>query len=571
MIYLTEVSPAWKVSGLSSIICSFDFDPKIVSALKTIPNYYYHKTKKVWEIPVNYLTLLVDTLTFLDDITLKLWDQPEISEISKTDLTEDEIKAFKLPPYKHQLEAINYGLRERDSDGWLLLDSMGLGKSYTIMCIAETLKRRGLIKHCLIITGIDALRSNWYSECKKFSNESVMVLGRKESKSGKISYASIKERIEILKKPIDEFFVVMNISALRDPAIVKAINKSKQFGMIAFDEAHRGSRKSQMGNNLMDLEAKYKIAATGTPFLNNPLSIFVPLNWTKNDSSCMTTFKSQYCQFGGFNDSQIVGYKNLDLLKDELENCSLRRTLNDVRDMPPKTIEYTIIDMDDSHRQFYERVKEGVKEERDKVELNASNLLALTTRLRQATSCPSFISPDAPASSKIQRCIELVEDIVDSGEKVVILALFKETIEVLKQHFGKFAKFRFSVNTGDISENEFSGNIERFQSDPSEKVFIGTWSKCGTGITLNAAQYLICIDVPWTWGYFSQGVDRCYRVNNTKPLFVTVLACADTIDEKVLEIIQNKKELSDYIIDNINNDLAQNTENESMMRVLQAL
>ena len=105
-----------------------------------------------------------------------------------------------------------------------------------------------------------------------------MVLGRKESKSGKISYASIKERIEILKKPIDEFFVVMNISALRDPAIVKAINKSKQFGMIAFDEAHRGSRKSQMGNNLMDLEAKYKIAATGTPFLNNPLSIFVPLN-----------------------------------------------------------------------------------------------------------------------------------------------------------------------------------------------------------------------------------------------------------------------------------------------------
>lgn len=96
----------------------------------------------------------------LDDITLTLWDQPEIRQISETDLTSNEIAQFKFPPYNHQIEAINYGLRDRQAPGWLLLDSMGLGKSYSIMCLAETLYRRGLIEHCLIITGVDSLRSN---------------------------------------------------------------------------------------------------------------------------------------------------------------------------------------------------------------------------------------------------------------------------------------------------------------------------------------------------------------------------------------------------------------------------
>lgn len=106
---------------------------------------------------------------------------------------------------------------------------------------------------------------------------SAMVLGEKVSKSGKVSYASIKERVEILKGPIDEFFVITNISSLRDDAMIEAINKSKKFGMMAFDEAHRGSRQSQMGTNLLKLKADYKVAATGTIIVNNPQSAFVPL------------------------------------------------------------------------------------------------------------------------------------------------------------------------------------------------------------------------------------------------------------------------------------------------------
>jgi SNF2 family DNA or RNA helicase len=80
-------------------------------------------------------------------------------------------------------------------------------------------------------------------------------------------------------------------------------------------------------------------------------------------------------------------------------------------------------------------------------------------------------------------------------------------------------------------------------------VFIGTWGKVGTGWTLNAASYLICIDTPYTAAMFDQGTDRIWRVNNDRPAFITVFMCSDTIDERVQQIIETKKELGDYLVD----------------------
>ena len=266
----------------------------------------------------------------------------------------------------------------------------------------------------------------------------------------------------------------MNIESIRESSIVDAINKSGKFSLIAYDEAHRGTKQSQMGNNLLKLKAPYKIAATGSPIVNSPISAFVPLHFTENDKSTLTTFKAQYCVFGGFNNAQIISYKNLSNLKDLMDNCSLRRTLDDVRDMPPKTVEVELVEMDDAHKKFYDAIKAGVKEEADKIELNTSNLLALTTRLRQATSCPSALTTNPPDSSKVNRCIELVEDLTAAGEKVVILSVFKETLAVLEAAFTKLNKFRFSINSGDVADDIVSRNIDEFQNDPDVKVFVGT-------------------------------------------------------------------------------------------------
>lgn len=102
---------------------------------------------------------MVDSLTKIDDIELTLIPDEAKSEKSPTDLTEEEISEFKIRPLRHQIEAINYGLAENHSK-WLLCDGMGCGKTCESIYLAETLYRRGKIKHCLIICGVDSLRSN---------------------------------------------------------------------------------------------------------------------------------------------------------------------------------------------------------------------------------------------------------------------------------------------------------------------------------------------------------------------------------------------------------------------------
>ena len=554
MIKIYEISPPQKISGLSSLIVQFDYNEYIVDSIKTIPTAHYHKKEKVWELPVCYLGRLLDSLTFLDEIQLRLLDTPEDGEFhfnknfDLKPLTEIEKVSFKMKPFEHQLEAINFGL---DKEKWLLLDSMGLGKTNSIIWLAETLKRRGIIDHCFIICGVNSLKQNWKKEIQKFSTESAVVLGEYTTRTGTTRYRSMDKRAQQLKDPIEEFFVITNLESLRDDRIIEAFKKSSnKFGMIAFDEAHKAATKtSQQGTNLLKLEAPFKIAATGTLITNNPLSAYVPLSWTGNDQATLSNYKSQYCNFGGFADKQVIGFKNLDVLQEEIKNCSLRRTLDQVRsDMPPKTITLELLEPEDDQRKFYEAIKEGVKEEADKIELKTSSLLALTTRLRQASACPSILTTQPVSSCKVDRCVELIQELTSQGEKVVVLSVFKETLNELA---AKLGEFRFSINTGDVPDPVVASNVARFQDDPNEQVFIGTWGKVGTGWTLNSASYLICLDTPYTAAMFDQGTDRIWRVNNTRPAFITVLMCKDTIDERVQQIIETKKELGEYLVDGV--------------------
>ena len=554
MIRIFEISPGKKISGLSSLLIDFDFNQYIVDSLKTLPTYYYHKKEKVWECPVCYLGRILDSLTFLDEIQLRLLDTPESGEFHFNNnynlepLSEIEKVSFKMTPFEHQLEAINFGL---DKEKWLLLDSMGLGKTNSIIWLAETLKRRGIIDHCFIICGVNSLKQNWKKEIQKFSTESAIVLGEYVTRTGTTRYRSMDKRAQQLKDPIEEFFVITNLESLRDDRIIEAFKtSSNKFGMIAFDEAHKAATKtSQQGTNLLKLDAPFKIAATGTLITNNPLSAYVPLSWTGNDVSTLTNYKSQYCNFGGFKNNQVIGFKNLDVLQEEIKSCSLRRTLDQVRsDMPPKTVTLELLEPDDDQRKFYEAIKEGVKEEADKIELKTSSLLALTTRLRQASACPSILTTQPVSSCKVDRCVELIQELTSQGEKVVVLSVFKETLNELA---AKLGEFRFSVNTGDVPDAVVANNVTRFQDDPNEQVFIGTWGKVGTGWTLNSASYLICLDTPYTAAMFDQGTDRIWRVNNTRPAFITVLMCKDTIDERVQQIIETKKELGEYLVDGV--------------------
>lgn len=465
-------------------------------------------------------------------------------------LSEDK---WILKPFKHQLDGIKFG---KIHDSFLLLDDPGMGKTLQMIYLAEELKEQEGLEHCLIVCGINALKSNWKKEIQKCSRLSCRILGEKVSKKGRVSYSTTAERAKEILNPISEFFIITNIETLRNDNVIESIKKSKnKIGMIVLDEAHKvKSANSQQAKNLKKLSKyKHKIALTGTLIMNKPLDAFNALKWIDVEKSNLTDFKSQYCVFGGFGNHQIVGYKNIDSLKSEIEMYSLRRKKTDIEDFPDKIIINEVIEMEDDHRKFYENVQEGIKSECDKIDLNPKKVLALTTRLKQATVCPSILTSENINASKINRAFDLIEEICATGEKVVVMSTYKQPLQELYNKLNEYG-YKVLLGTGDLDDAEVSSNIDKFQNLDDYRIFLATTSKCGTGITLNAASYMICIDLPWTYALQQQVEDRINRITNKKSATIYRLICQGTIDEAILSTISTKKAISDYIIDDTVDD-----------------
>lgn len=306
------------------------------------------------------------------------------------------------------------------------------------------------------------------------------------------------------------------------------------------------SPTSIQGKNLLKLtKAPYKIAMTGTLLLNNPLDTYVPLKWIGAERSTYTNFRYYYCTYGGKFHNMLIGFKNTKVLKDMIEKYSLRRT-KDLLNLPPKIIINEYVEMDNSQEIFYENIKQGIKDQVDKVKLSTANLLALTARLRQATACPSILTTENIPSAKLDRACSLVEEIVSNGGKVLIFSTFKDSVYELEK---RLQQYKPLVATGDVPDESVNERVVQFQNDPENKVFICTWQKCGTGLTLTAANYEIFIDTPWTDAVYTQAQDRCHRIGTKDVVTIYHLITANTIDERVLEILQDKSAIASYIVD----------------------
>lgn len=541
MITIEENTPK-KIPGLTSLFITFNYKKEIVDIFKDIEVKNFDKKIKTWEIPATSLSYFIDKACYWDDIDLYLLKDKEKKEDKRYKLLD-----YKIKPFKHQEEAIQYGLNHNK---WLLLDTMGLGKSASVIHIAEELKARGKIDHCLIICGINSLKSNWAEEINKHSNLSSIIIGRKINKKGTVTAAPIPERVKQLKEKIKEFFVIINVESLRSKDILDAIIKGKNnFDMIAIDEIHKCNNDSSLqGSNILKCnKAKYQIGMTGTLLLNDPIDVYMPLKWIGVEKCPKSNFKYYYYRYGGPFNNQVIGFKNLDILKEQINENSLRRT-KDLLDLPEKNIIVEYLDMEEDQAKFYNDVKKGVKEEVDKVKLNTTNLLALVTRLRQATSNPSILTTSNIDSVKINRAVDLTEQLLSNNNKVVIFTKFIETAnklyEILKNKGA-------SLNTGETSDEDFNNNRREFQNNEKARIFIGTTGKCGTGITLTAAHYMIFIDTPWTFAEFDQCCDRIHRIGAKENVFIYELLTKNTVDERVHDILQNKKAISDYIVDDV--------------------
>jgi SNF2 family DNA or RNA helicase len=526
--------------------------------MKNLGSRVYSPDKKAWEVPITAIPTICRKLTAHDvEITGSLTRKP----VAPVNLPKGF--TFKTKPYNHQIEGVVYGL---EHDAFLLGDDQGLGKTKQIIDIAIARKLSLKMKHCLIICGVNGNKYNWVEEVHIHSNEDAWVLGTRYTKRPPIKTieGSSADKMDDLNRLPPHFFIVTNIEALRAMSydenkgtgkkskkmrypLAEQIQKlvaSGEIGMVAFDEAHKAKNpESQQGEALLKITPKYPIPMSGTFLVNHPLDLYLPLRWAGYETHNFYTYKQHYCRYGGFGGKEIIGYKNLDDLRDILSKVMLRRTKDEVLDLPPKVRVVEYIEMSEKQQAVYDDVKARVKQEIDKIKI-CPDPLAQLIRLRQATGHPPILSSTAKDSIKMERLEELVEDIVGVGQKAMIYSQWEQMTEVARQ---RLKRFNPAYITGNVKDR--MAEVNKFQNDPSCKVIIGTVGAMGTGFTLTAASTVIFLDEPWNRALKDQAEDRAHRIGTKGTVRIITLICKDTIDERIYELVQKKGKMADMLID----------------------
>lgn len=474
-------------------------------------------------------------------------DDSYIQSISKPDKPEDTSTKFeyKTKPFEHQIVAVEFGM---EHDRFLLADEMGCGKSKSTIDLAVRKKLEKDYKHCLIICGVNGLKWNWESEIKTHSNEKCLILGNRQNSKGKWEVKSSAEKLEDAKNlPDDVYFIITNVETLRNKEIVKVLKQqcdNNNINMIAFDEFHVVSTPdSQQSKGLLKLSADSMVAMTGSPIMNSPLDIYMTLRWLGYDRHCFSDFKNQFCRFGSNN--EIVGVKNMDQIQNLLNIMMLRRRKDDVLDLPEKTYKVEYVEMSAAQQRIYNEVLNGLRKEVDLIK-QAKNPLANLIRLRQATGHTSIVSSTVSESAKIDRLKQLVKEVTDNGSKCIIFSNWTKMTDILQE---ELKEYNPAIITGDTRERVEEQN--KFTNDPNCKLIIGTIACMGVGLTLTAANTVFFLDVPWNWAKYSQACDRAHRIGQNDKVTVVNLVTKNTIDEKIQQIIEEKRFISDAMIDNL--------------------
>ena len=539
-----KIAKSTRCNGDYSLYVTFDFDMRIVEVIRSFSTKFWNAEDKIWELPLNKLT----------ELTTKIdWCEFDITADEYVTLEKPEIKVpdnfnFKTNPYDHQIVGFNYGLQ---NDRWLLGDEMGLGKTKQVIDIAVAKKLQKGYKHCFIVCGVNGLKWNWRNEVYTHSNESAYILGQKV-KGNKISIGSNKDKLNDVKNlaNIDSYFIITNVETLRDETIneeLQKLCKDGTIGMIAFDECHKAKNPTtQQGKGILKLQAETMIAMTGTPLMNNPMDLYIILKWLGYEKHAFYSFKKHYCVMGGFGGYEIVGYKNLDELQEQLDDIMLRRKKEEVLNLPEKTYIEEYVEMSPAQKKIYNEVTNEIKDNIDQISI-APNPLAELIRMRQATGFTGILSSTVQESAKLDRMEELVEEAKENGKKVVIFSNWTQMTDVIYTRLTTKG-FRIAQITGETPDGQRQSIVENFQAGSYDAI-IGTSGAMGTGLTLTAGTVEIFLDEPWNMALKEQCVDRCHRIGQKDNLTIYTLMCKDTIDERIHEIVEQKGEMANAIVD----------------------
>ena len=542
-----EIRKSDRANGDFSMFISFPYDTKIIDIIRSFPTKYWSPDTKEWEVPALKLVEMKKKLSGFE------YQVSGEELLIKEEVEAPEDFEFKTKPFEHQIVGFNFGLNHQN---WLLGDEQGLGKTKQVIDIAIAKKMKYGYKHCLIICGVNGLKWNWREEIKTHSNEESFILGQR-LKRGKLVIGSTQDKINdldvLLTSPetISEYFLITNVESLRNEDIVAKLGQlceNKSIGIVAADEVHKMKNPtSQQGKGFLKINSECKIAMTGTPLMNTPLDLFIILKWLGFEKHSFYAFKNHHCVMGGFGGYEVIGYKNMGELQEQLDTIMLRRLKEEVLDLPEKTYIDEYVEMKGKQEQIYKEVTMEIKANIDQISI-APNPLAELIRMRQATGYTGILSSTIQESAKLDRMEELIEDAVENGKKVVVFSNWTQMTDEIVHRIIYKMKLNCARITGQTPDTDRQVLVDQFQ-DGKFDVMVGTIGALGTGVTLTAGTVEIFLDEPWNKALKNQAEDRCHRIGQNNNVTIYTLLTKNTIDERIHELVERQGALSDAIVD----------------------
>ena len=540
----------------------------------------FYRTKKVYldlEDPgiVNFLNLLddlgleniKDNEVYIDKskvlyIQEKLKDR-NLSFIKGGNVLQEIVGKLLNKEFKRKLvpKALNAELRPYQKEGfkWIneitdlgfggvLADDMGLGK--TLQIIAFLLSQK---KSKSIVVVPTSVIYNWMDEFEKFAPSiRIGLVHGSKSKRDKVLRdfkrgLGIKIEEENLKEKSYEKYDVL----LTTYGTLKNDEKAYEnlsFDYCIIDEAQNIKNSSAQATlSVKNIKSRCNIALTGTPIENNLMEL-----WSIFDF----VMPGYLFTKDRFRERFILDESNLSELKYLITPFILRRLKEEVlSELPEKLEKKYLVEMKGKQKQLYSFYVKAIKNQlnenksseksgRDKI-----NLFAYLTKLREICLDPSIVVPDYKGgSSKLTVVREIVKDASESGKKILLFSQFTSVLQKIEEDFKK-EDISYLYLDGGTSAKDRVERVKKFNDDSNIKVFLISLKAGGVGLNLTSASVVIHFDPWWNPSVEDQATDRVHRFGQENKVEVIKLVAKDTIEEKIVLMQEDKRELIQSLMD----------------------
>ena len=483
-------------------------------------------------------------------IKVSFFDMPIVQDMIDEKAFENDFLGNKdffegineLPKEEVEYPKLNATLRDYQKYGykWLkyltdnnlgacLADDMGLGKTLQAIALLSNLHEEKKKKSMVIMP--KSLIYNWENEIKKFAPK---------LKAG--VYYGINRDFSSLKK-VD--VILTTYGTIRND--IENLLEHK-FDLLILDESQNIKNiNSQTTKAVLLLNAKKRVALSGTPIENNLLELYSLFRFLNPEmfGSVQRFTNSYILPIQKYSDTSTI-----EELKKKIYPFLLRRVKKEVlEDLPDKIEKLVYVDMNDEHRRFYEERRKYYYSLLEKNTSSQGNfdkffVLQAINELRHIVSSPELESKKI-ISSKKEVLIENVVEAIENNHKVLVFVNYLSSIESICDSL-KENKIKYLKMTGQTKDRQTL--VDKFQNDSRYKVFVMTLKTGGVGLNLVSADTIFIYDPWWNTTVENQAIDRAYRLGQDKTVFAYKMIMRNTIEEKILKLQEIKNKLLDDLI-----------------------